>query len=94
METGCAIFIFVFNIRFCYIVYDSIPSEYTKLEESFGGFKNRSLLRFELEKSTSHTIVSGGTSTVKTYFVRQFLTLYQQSCFADQEQEQEQEKKV
>ena len=26
---------------------DSIPSKYTKLEENFGGFMNKSLVRFE-----------------------------------------------
>ena len=71
---------------FCYIVYDSIPSEYTKLEESFGGFINRSLIRFENEKSPLHTIVYGGIGTGKTYFFRQYIKLYQ-----DQEQEQDQD---
>ena len=54
METGCAV-IFIFIIMFCYIVYHSIPSKYTELEESFGGFINRSLVRFEYEKSPLHT---------------------------------------
>ena len=53
-----------------------MPSEYTKLEESFGGFMNRSLVRFEYEKSPLHTIVYGGTGTGKTYFFRQYLKLY------------------
>ena len=43
METGSAVIIF-FLIGICYIIYDSIPSKYTKLEESFGGFMNRSLV--------------------------------------------------
>ena len=70
METGSAIIIFFFFIGFCYIIYDSIPSKYTKLEYSFGGFNNRSLVRFEYEKSPLHTIVYGGTGTGKTYFIR------------------------
>ena len=48
---------------------------------------NRSLDRFEYEKSPLHTIVYGGTGTDKTYFIRQYLKLYQQSCFADQDQD-------
>ena len=69
MEIGSAVFIFIFIIVICFIIYDSIPSKYTKLEESFGGFMNRSLVRFEYEKSTLHTIVYGGTGTGKTYFL-------------------------
>ena len=37
---------------------------------------NRSLVRFEYEKSPLHTIVFGGTGTGKTYFIRQNLKLY------------------
>ena len=76
METGSAVFIFIIIIGICYIINDSIPSKYTKLEESFGGFTNRSLDRFEYEKSPLHTIVYGGTGTGKTYFIRQYLKLY------------------
>ena len=77
METGSAVFIFIIIIiGICYIIYDSRPSKYTKLEESFGGFMNRSLVRFEFEKSPLHTIVYGGTGTGKTYFIRQYLKLY------------------
>ena len=76
METGSAVFSFIIIIGICYIIYDSRPSKYTKLEESFGGFMNRSLVRFEYEKSTLHTIVYGGTGTGKTYFFRQYLKLY------------------
>ena len=76
MDTGFAIIIFIFVIMFCCIVYDSIPSKYTKLEEIFDGFMNRSLVRFEFEKSTLHTIVYGATGTGKTFFVRQYLKLY------------------
>ena len=62
---------------FRYIAYDSIPSKQTKLEGSFGGFINKSLVRFEYEKSPLHTIFYGVTGTEKTYFIRQFLKLYQ-----------------
>ena len=72
METGSAVIISVFLIRICYIIYDSIPSKYTKLEENFGGFMNRSLVRFEYEKSPLHTIVYGGIGTGKTNFIRQY----------------------
>ena len=37
---------------------------------------NRSLVRFEYEKSPLHTIVYGGTGTGKTYFIGQCLRLY------------------
>ena len=37
---------------------------------------NRSIVRFEYEKSPLHTIVYGGTGTGKTYFIRQYLKLY------------------
>ena len=72
-ETGNAVLIFIFLIGICYLLYDSIQncSKYTKLEESFGGFMNRSLVRFEYEKSRLHPIVYGGTGTGKTYFIRQ-----------------------
>ena len=76
METGSVVFILFLIIILCFIKYDSIPSKYTKLEESFGGIMNRSLVRFEYEKSPLHTIVYGGTDTGKTYFIRQYLKLY------------------
>ena len=44
---------------------------------------NKSLFRFELEKSPLHTTVYGGTGRGKTYFVRRYLKLYQ-----DQEHDQ------
>ena len=72
METCSAVTIFIFLIGICYIIYDSIRSKYTKLEESFGGFMNRGLVRFEYEKSPLQTIVYGGTGTGKTYFIRQY----------------------
>ena len=76
METGSKIIIFIFVIMFCYIVYHSVPSKYTQLEESFGGFINRSLVRFEYEKSPLYIIIYVVTGTGKTYFVRQYLKLY------------------
>ena len=94
METGSAVFIFIIIIGICYIIYDSRPSKYTKLEESFGGFMNRSLVRFEYEKSPLHTIVYGGTGTGKTYFIRQYLKLYSvqnQDQDRDQVQDQDQD---
>ena len=90
METGSAVFIFIIIIGIFYIIYDSIPSKYTKLEESFVGFMNRSLVRFEYEKSTLHTIVYGGTGTGKTYFIRQYLKLYSvQNQDQDQDEDQD-----
>ena len=91
METGSAVIIFIFLIGTCYIIYDSIPSKYTKLEERVGGFMNRSLVRFEYEMSPIHTIVNGGTGTGKTYFIGQYLKLYLdhdqdlRSSFTDQD---------
>ena len=73
METGSVVFILFLIIIFCSIIYDSIPSKYTKLEESCGEFMNRSLVRFKYEKSPLHTIAYGGTCTRKTYFIRQYL---------------------
>ena len=49
-----------------YMIYDSIPIKYKKLEESFGGFINRNLIRFEYQKTPLHTIVFGGTGTGET----------------------------
>ena len=69
MGTGSVILFLFLIFMICFIIYDSIPSKYTKLEESFGGFMNRSLVRFEYEKSPLHTIVYGGTGTRKTYFL-------------------------
>ena len=34
METSSAVIIFIFLIGICYMIYDSIPSKYTKLEPS------------------------------------------------------------
>ena len=54
---------------------------------------NRSLVRFENEKSPLHTFVYGGTGTGKTYFIRQYLKLYldPQSGYTDQNQNQNQQ---
>ena len=55
---------------------------------------NRSLVRFEYEKSPLHTIVYGGTGTGKTYFIRQYLKLYSvqnQDQDLDQNQDQVQD---
>ena len=101
MDKGGILFIFIIIIAICFIFYNSIPSKYTKLEESFGGFMNRSLVRFEYEKSPLHTIVYGGTGTGKTYFIRQNLKLYldrrtasvsgKPSGYTDQNQDQNQD---
>ena len=50
---------------------------------------NRSLVRFEYEKSPLHTIVYGGTGTGITYFIRQHLKLY-----LDPSQDEEQAKNI
>ena len=34
METGSAVIIFIFLIGICYIINDSIPGKYTKLEKA------------------------------------------------------------
>ena len=54
-----------------------MPSKYRKLEQSFGGFMIKILVRFEYEKSPFHTIVYGATGTGESYFVRQYLKLNQ-----------------
>ena len=93
METGSAVIIIIFLIGICYIIYDSIQSKCTKLEESLGRFLQRSLVRFEYEKSPLHAIVYGGTSTGKTYFIRQYLKLYldPRSDYKNQNQNQDQD---
>ena len=55
METDSTVIIFFTIIVICFILYDPIPSKHTKLEESFGGFMNRNLVRFE-EKSHHYTL--------------------------------------
>ena len=49
------------------MIYNSIPSKYTKLEESFGGFINGSLIRFGYEKSPVHDNVYDGTGIGKNW---------------------------
>ena len=91
MDKDCILFFLIIIIGISYIIYDSIPSKYTKLEESFGGFMNRSHVRFEYEKSSLHTIVCGGTGTGKTHFIRQYLKLYSvQNQDQNQDQKQDQ----
>ena len=97
METGSAVIIFTIIIGFCFLIYDSIPSKYTKLGGSFGGFMNWSLVRFEYEQSPLHTSVYGGTGTGKTYFIRQYLKSYldqNQNQFQNQNQNQQQAKNI
>ena len=92
METGSAIIIYIFVIMIWYIVYHSIPSKYTKLQNKFVGFINRSLVRFEYEKSQLHNIVYGGTGNGRTYFVRQYLKLYLDQDL-DQDQDQDRDRR-
>ena len=92
MDKGGILFFLIIIIGICYLLYDSIPSKHKKLEESFGGFMNRNLIKFEYEKSPLHTIAYGGTGTGKTYFIRQYLKLYSLQN-RDQNQNQGQAKK-
>ena len=78
MENGPLIFILVLVAFVCFIMYYDLPSKYTKLEGNFGGLTNKSLVRFEFEKSSLHTIVYGATGTGKTNFVKQYLKLWSQ----------------
>ena len=100
MQTGSVVLFLFLKVIFCFIIFDSMPSKYTKLEENFGGFMNRSLVKFEYEKSPLHTIVYCGTGTGKTYFIRQYLKLYSvqnqdpRSSFTDQNQNQDQAKNI
>ena len=89
METGSAITKFIFVIMFCFIIYHSIPSK-KKLDESFAGFINKSLLRFKYETSSLHTIVYGGSGTGKTYFVKENLKL---NLDQDLDQDQDQDRR-
>ena len=66
MDKGGILYFLIIIIGVCYIIYDSISSKYRKLEESFGGFMIRSIVRFEYEKSPLYTIVYGVTGTEKT----------------------------
>ena len=88
MDKGGILFFLIIIIGNCYLLYDSIPSKYTKLEESFGGFMNKNLVRFEYEKSPLHTIVYGGTGTGKTNYIIQYINLY---SVQDQDENQNQD---
>ena len=84
---------------FCYIIYDSVPSKYTKLEGSYGRFIHGRKLKFEFEKSPLHTIIYGATGTGKTYFVRQNLKLFLEGKLSekpdhDQDQKQVEKNKI
>ena len=97
MDTGLIIFILALIAVFCYIVYNDMSSKYTKLEECFDWFKNRSLVRFEFEKSPLHTIVNGGTGTGNTSFVRKYLKMYQEqdgTAWSETHQEQDNKQMV
>ena len=63
MENGPVIFIIVLVAFVCFIMFYESPSKYTKLEENFGEFLNKRLVKFEFEKSHLHTIVYGATGT-------------------------------
>ena len=91
MERDTVFIIFIAIVIVSFLTYEAIPSKNTKLEENFGGFVNRSIVRIEYEESPLHTIVYGGTGTCNTYFFRQNLKLYQGQD-QDQNQDQDQEK--
>ena len=78
---GPLIFILVLVAFVCFIMYYDLPSTYTKLEESIGGFMNRRLVKFEIEKTTLHVATGKG----KIYFNKQYLKLH-----LDQNQDQNQ----
>ena len=61
MEKVSLILILLLVVVVCYIIYDSMPSKYTKLDQKFRN------------KSPLHTIIYGATGTGKTYFFRQYL---------------------
>ena len=42
METGPLIFLIVLIVVVCYLIYDDLPSKYTKVEENFDIFMNQS----------------------------------------------------
>ena len=72
MEKSSAAISVIFIIILYFIVYDSIPRKYAKLEERFGRFIERCLVRSEYKKSPLHTIVYCGLGTGNTYFVREY----------------------
>ena len=74
MQTGSTVIIIIFKIILCFIANDSIPRKFAKSEENFGGLIDINMVRFDFDKPPLHTIVYGGTGTVKTHFFR-FLEL-------------------
>ena len=69
MVNNPLIFILVLVAVVCFLIYYDLRSKYKKLEDSFGGFMNRSLVRFEIEKSPLHSIVYGATGTGKPFLL-------------------------
>ena len=71
LETGSAVIIFIFLIGICYIISDSIPSNYTKLEESFGGYiildMEKICKRALLVASQAGSLISREISLLKRY---------------------------
>ena len=65
MERGSLIFGVIIRAAVRYILYNSSPSKFAKLEEGFGGFKD---LRKKI-KRVLITIVYGSTGSGKTYSV-------------------------
>ena len=47
-------------------------------KKMFKGYEEKKLKEFEYETFPLHTIVYGGTSTGKTYFVKHYLELYKE----------------
>ena len=76
MEKVSLILILLLVVAVCYIIYDSMPSKFTKPDQNFGVFIHRRAIRFEFEKSTLHTIIYGANCTGKAYFISQYLKLY------------------
>ena len=70
MDKG-GIFLLLLLLKF--VLYFIIRYQVSTKLESFGGYMNWSLVRFEYEKSPLHTIVYDGSGTGKTYFIRQYL---------------------
>ena len=47
-------------------------------KKRFKGYEEKEFKKFGYEKSPLHTIVYGGTSICKTYFVKHYLELYKE----------------
>ena len=67
MDLGSLIFGIIVIVAVCYIIYDSIPSEYAKLVEIFGGYADTSSVKLENEKSPLHSIFCGASGSGKTF---------------------------